>query len=69
MGLRMSIDKHVSSLDELLDMSAVYFNKIKFEAKVSPEIAQHLKVSSLPPNARAFARSGNFLRTSQNSTQ
>ena len=45
MGLRMSIDKHVSSLDELLDMSALYFNKIKFESKVNPDITQHLKVT------------------------
>jgi hypothetical protein len=48
MGLRMSIDKHVSSLDELLDMSALYFNKIKFESKVNPDITQHLKVRSCP---------------------
>jgi hypothetical protein len=48
MGLRMSIDKHVSSLDELLDMNAAYFKKIKFESKVNPEISQHLKVRPLP---------------------
>jgi hypothetical protein len=47
MGLNLSIDKHVSSLDELLEMSASYFNKVKFESKISPSITQHLKVSSI----------------------
>jgi hypothetical protein len=45
MGTNLSIDKHVSSLDELLEMSASYFHKVKFESKISPEITQHLKVS------------------------
>lgn len=45
MGLRLSIDKHVSSLDEILDMSAHYFSRVKFESKISSEITQHLKVS------------------------
>jgi len=38
MGPRLSIDKHVSSLDELLDMSPQYFNRVKFESKISPVI-------------------------------
>jgi hypothetical protein len=45
MGKNLSIDKHVSSLEELLEMSASYFNKVKFESKISPSITQHLKVS------------------------
>jgi hypothetical protein len=44
MGIRMSFDKHVSSLDELLDMSAPYFSKVKFESRINPKIEQHLKV-------------------------
>lgn len=40
----MSFDKHVSSLDELLDMSAPYFSKVKFESRINPKIEQHLKV-------------------------
>jgi hypothetical protein len=44
MGKNLSIDKHVSSLEELLEMSASYFNKVKFESKISPSITQHLKI-------------------------
>ena len=49
MGHSFSIDKHVSSLDELLDMSSQYFSKVKFESKISADINYHLKVS-LPFN-------------------
>ena len=45
MGQSFSIDKHVSSLDDLLDMSAYYFSKVKFESRISHDITQHLKVS------------------------
>lgn len=45
MGSSISIDKHVSSLDDILEMSPAYFDKIKFESKISPDITQHLKVS------------------------
>ena len=34
MGVKLSIDKHVSNLDELLEMSAQYFQKVKFESKI-----------------------------------
>jgi hypothetical protein len=44
MGTSISIDKHVSSLDDILDMQPSYFEKIKFESKISPDITQHLKV-------------------------
>ena len=44
MGTSISIDKHVSSLDDILEMSPSYFDKIKFESKISPDITQHLKV-------------------------
>lgn len=44
MGIRMSFDKHVSSLDELIDLSAPYYQKVKFESKIDPRISQHIKV-------------------------
>jgi len=34
MGIRISIDKHVSNLEELLEMSPAYFAKLKFESKI-----------------------------------
>ena len=46
MGIRMSFDKHVSSLDELLDMPVSYFQKVKFESKIDSRINQHIKVRS-----------------------
>lgn len=47
MGTSISIDKHVSSLDDILEMPPAYFDKIKFESKISPDITQHLKVRPL----------------------
>lgn len=44
MGTSISIDKHVSSLEDILEMSPSYFDKIKFESKISSDITQHLKV-------------------------
>ena len=44
MGGKISIDKHVSNLQELLEMSAQYFQKVKFESKISADLTQHLKV-------------------------
>ena len=44
MGAKISIDKHVSNLHELLEMSAQYFQKVKFESKISGDLTQHLKV-------------------------
>ena len=45
MGVKISIDKHVSELDDILDMSPNYLSKVQFESKISPDIKQHLKVS------------------------
>ena len=45
MGVKISIDKHVSELDDILDMSPTYLSKVQFESKISPDIKQHLKVS------------------------
>lgn len=47
MGIRISIDKHVSSLEELLEMSPSYFSKLKFESKIDHAILHHLKVSRI----------------------
>lgn len=38
MGTKISIDKHISSLDDILDMSPAYFSKVKFESKISTDI-------------------------------
>jgi len=35
MGTKISIDKHVSTLDDILEMPQSYFDKIKFESKIS----------------------------------
>lgn len=45
MGVKLSIDKHVSELDDILDMSPHYLNKVQFESKINPAISQHMKVS------------------------
>jgi len=45
MGVKISIDKHVSELDDILEMSPHYLSKVQFESKISPDIKQHLKVS------------------------
>ena len=61
MGTKISIDKHVSNLDDILEMSPSYFDKIKFESKISPNITQHLKVftflhSFFPSDLEVFRR-------------
>lgn len=53
MGIRVSFDKHVSSLDELLDLSPNYFSRVRFESRIDTRISQHLKVSYLKAVARA----------------
>ena len=45
MGSKISIDKHTSNIEEILEMNPAYFNKIKFENKIPDSITQHLKVS------------------------
>ena len=45
MGVKISIDKHVSELDDILEMSPHYLSRVQFESKIGPEITQHLKVS------------------------
>lgn len=67
MGIRVSIDKHVSNLEELLEMSPAYFSKLKFESKVDANIHQHLKVRS--PDSLTKIRSGGSAKTNQSSTR
>lgn len=45
MGVKISIDKHVSELDDILEMKPNYLSKVQFESKINPDITQHLKVS------------------------
>jgi hypothetical protein len=47
MGVKLSIDKHVSNLEEVLEISAQYYSKVKFESKIKEEITHHLKVSPI----------------------
>ena len=44
MGATVSIDKHVSNLDELLEIQPAYFSNIQFESKVPECVTQHLKI-------------------------
>jgi len=44
MGSKISIDKHVSSIEDILNMNPNNFSKIKFENKIPDYITQHLKV-------------------------
>jgi hypothetical protein len=45
MGVKISIDKHISELDDVLEMSPHYLSRVQFESRVSPDITHHLKVS------------------------
>lgn len=47
MGSKISIDKHVSSIEDILNMNPNNFSKIKFENKIPDYITQHLKVLNL----------------------
>jgi len=38
MGVKISIDKHVSELDDILDMKPTYLSKVQFESKINPDI-------------------------------
>jgi protein-tyrosine phosphatase len=44
MGSRISIDKHVSNIEDILEMNPGYFTKIKFENKIPELITQHIKI-------------------------
>lgn len=69
MGSSISVDKHVSNLDDLLDISPKLFQKIKFEGNISDSVTEHLKVgfaSSLPIDL-ALLRRPQEIRYHQNS--
>jgi len=45
MGDKISIDKHLSSVDDLLETNPHYFkSKIKFDNKIPESITHHVKV-------------------------
>lgn len=44
MGTKLSIDKNVSGIDDILSMNPSYFRKIKFENKSPMMISHHLKL-------------------------
>ena len=46
MGVKLSIDKHVSDLEDILEMSPHYLSRVQFESKIQADISQHLKVSN-----------------------
>ena len=57
MGTKLSIDKHVSDLEEILSMNPSYFRKIKFQNKSPMMISHHLKLWKFcedPKNSRKF---------------
>ena len=45
MGTKLSIDKRVSELDDILKMNPTYFKRIRFESRCPQDIACHLKVT------------------------
>lgn len=50
MGSKISIDKHVSYLDDILEMNPKYFSKLKFDNKIPDNITQHLKAKKFIKN-------------------
>ena len=65
MGAKTSIDKHNSMLEDVLEMSPAYFDKIRFESKISPDITQHLKVAHFV-NYNSLHRYGSLAKTREN---
>ena len=47
MGVKISIDKKVSELEDILEMSPHYLSRVNFDSNISPDITQHLKVLKL----------------------
>ncbi|CAK63622.1 unnamed protein product (macronuclear) [Paramecium tetraurelia] len=77
MGSKLSIDKHVSNLEDILELNTKLLEKIKFDSNIPESITQHLKiwkfqedkhplkkVKSEPINLSTIQTSGfNFLST------
>jgi hypothetical protein len=54
MGVKLSIDKHTSELDDILEMNPNYLSKVQFESKISPSITQHLKIWRFYESKKAY---------------
>ena len=61
MGSKISIDKHTSNIEDILEMNDVYFNKIKFENKIPDSITQHIKVLIYQISWQFYFFNHNFL--------
>ncbi|CAD8182181.1 unnamed protein product [Paramecium pentaurelia] len=44
MGTKLSIDKHVSNLEDILELNIKLIEKVKFDNNISNSITQHLKI-------------------------
>ena len=44
MGVTISVDKHTSNLDDILELNPRLLGGTKFEGNSPPEVVQHLKV-------------------------
>jgi len=44
MGSKISVDKHVSNIEDILEMNPLYFSKLKIENNIPASITQHIKV-------------------------
>lgn len=44
MGSRISVDKHTSRLEDILDLNPKLLEKVKFESNIPDCITQHIKV-------------------------
>ena len=54
MGNKISIDKHLSSVNDILDVKSSYFKKkIRFDSKIPDNITHHVKVAGSPPISHA----------------
>lgn len=47
MGTRISIDKHVSKLEDILELNPKTLSTIRFENSIPDSITQHLKVNKI----------------------
>jgi hypothetical protein len=62
MGTRISIDKSVTRLEEILDFNPKNLEKIKFENQIPDSITQHLKVIFFPDNLKIWKFSESELK-------
>ena len=44
MGSKISVDKHTSRLEDILDLNPKLLEKVKFESNIPDCITQHIKV-------------------------